>query len=364
MNSLKERALKYYRENEAKVDIGFFLSGFFFDIFTLADVDDGWGIAQQLVYLFLLGLLLYFDFLHSHKFLRIHPRLQRLWDFRQLATHFLLGSLLSLYSLFFLKSASFFSSIIFVIVLVGIMIANELQAVQKRGVNIKMGLYVICLFSFFSITVPVALGFVGYLPFILSLLLTCGVLYGAYRLLLRKISDAKILVRALLGPGAAVVGFFFLFYMFGLIPPVPLSAMHMGIYHNVERVNGQYLVSHQNEAWNFWRKEGDKEFFAQPNDKIYFFAQIFSPARFSDSVILHWFYKDPKAGWQSTDKIPMPILGGRKLGYRGFAVKQNYGEGEYRVSIETTDGREIGRIYFEVFKVPATAARTFYRETY
>ncbi|UXR64808.1 DUF2914 domain-containing protein [Bdellovibrio bacteriovorus] len=124
------------------------------------------------------------------------------------------------------------------------------------------------------------------------------------------------------------------------------------------------MLSYETPSWQFWQR-GDQNFQAEPDDKIYFFAQIFSPARFSDSVILHWYYKDPVRGWQTTDKIPMTIAGGREGGYRGFASKQNYSEGRWRISVETTDGREIGRIYFDVTKVSEiNPHRAFYKDIF
>lgn len=364
MNAVKTRLLEFYEKNELKVDIAFFLGGFFFDIFTLSDVDDLWAIAQQVAYLLILGSILYFDFLGSHGFFQIPKRLEKIWNYRQLGFHFLLGSLLSVYSLFFLKSASLFSSVVFVALMMGLMVANELKRVQSGGINIKIGLYVICLFCFFSMLVPVILGFVGLVPFTISLILTGGVLYGVFVLLRRKIQDQKILQRYLIAPGGTVLALFFVFYMIGWIPPVPLSIQNMGIYHMIEKVDGNYVVSSETPWWKFWSR-GDQDFIAEPQDKIYFFAEIFSPARFSDSVVLHWYFKDPRSGWQTTDRIPMAISGGRKNGYRGFAAKQNYSEGRWRISVETTDGREIGRIYFDVTKIPESSpGRIFNKESF
>lgn len=364
MAGLKERVLDYYEKNETKVDIGFFLAGFLFDVLTLSDIDDPFSNAQQVIYLIVIGMILYYDFLSTHGFVKISARIQKFWDYRQLAVHFLLGSLLSVYSLFFLKSASFFSSIVFVLLLVGIMIANELKAVQRSAVDLKVGLYVICLFAFFSMTVPVLLGFVGLLPFLLSLGLTGLALFGVFRLLRRKVSDLRLLFRTLVLPGSGILSLFLVLYLVGWIPPVPLSVQNMGIYHLVERAGGDYVVSHENPWWKFWNT-GDQKFRAEPGDKIYFFAEIFSPAKFSDAVTLHWYYKDPRQGWITTDRIPMKIAGGRKNGFRGFSVKQNYAEGEGRVSVETTDGREIGRIYFEVQKTSTSSAeRIFTKVSY
>jgi hypothetical protein len=363
MASLKERALDYYEKNDTKVDIAFFLGGFIFDVLTLSDVDDALSIGQQVIYLFVIGSILYYDFLATHGFAKISERVQRFWDYRQLAVHFLLGSLLSVYSLFFLKSASFFSSIIFVLLMMGIMVANELKSVQKSAVDLKVGLYVICVFAFFSMTIPVLLGFVGLLPFLLAIAFTALVLYGVFRLLQRRVPDQRLLFKTLAIPGASILGLFLVLYLIGWIPPVPLSVQNMGVYHMIEKVGGNYVVSHENPWWRFWQK-GDQTFRAEPGDKIYFFAEIFSPARFSDSVTLHWYFKDPRTGWISTDRIPMKISGGRKNGFRGFAIKQNYTDGEFRISVETTDGREIGRIYFEVTKAPEASQRTFINESF
>jgi hypothetical protein len=243
------------------------------------------------------------------------------------------------------------------------MILNEVKSFQKSRVDLKVGLYVICLFCFFSMLVPVLLGFVGLIPFLLALSLTGFVIYAVFKLLRKNIPDAGLLYRKLVAPSAAVIILFVVFNEFGWIPPVPLSVQNMGIYHLVEKTSGQYQVYHENPWWRFWQK-GDQDFKAQPEDKIYFFAQIFSPGRFDDSVILHWFFKDPRMGWQSTDKIPMRVTGGRKNGYRGFSMKQNYTPGEWRISVETTDSREIGRIYFQVSPVEIASDRHFQIEIF
>ncbi|WP_413558711.1 DUF2914 domain-containing protein [Bdellovibrio sp. HCB209] len=349
MTALKQRLLDYYEKNETKVDIAFFLGGFIFDVLTLSDIDDPLSIVQQVVYLGVIGLILFYDFLSTHGLIKISERASKYWEYRGLAVHFLLGSLLSVYSLFFLKSSSIFSSIVFVALMMAIMVANELKTVQKAAVDLKLGLYVICLFAFFSMTIPVLVGFVGVTTFLASITLTAAVVYLAYRLLAKKINNKKLLLRTLALPGFSVLGLFVILYFIGWIPPVPLTVQNMGIYHNIEKSEGKYLLSHENPSWRFW-KTGDQEFLAEPGDKIYFFAQIYSPARFDDSVIVHWYYKDPRQGWISTDKVPMRISGGRKEGFRGFAMKQNYAAGEGRISVETTDGREIGRIYFNVTK--------------
>ena len=363
MAGLRQQISEYYEKHETRIDIAFFLGGFIFDVFTLSQIDDPLAVFQQVAYLFVIGLILYYEFLASCGVFQPGPRLQKVWNYRQLVVHFLLGSLLSVYSLFFLKSASFFSSLIFVLIIMVLMVLNEMKSVQKSEVNIKIGLYVICVFSFFSMMVPVILGFVGLFPFLLSVGMTGLFLFGIYSLLRRKVQDQKVLFKKMVLPGSVIVTLFLIFYLVGWIPPVPLSVENMGIYHHVEKSNGSYVVSHEKPWWKFWQT-GDQTFRAAPGDKIYFFSSIFSPGRFKDSIFVHWYFYDPKQGWKSTDRIPMQVTGGRAQGFRGFAIKQNYSAGDWRVSVETTDRREIGRIYFSVEAAEPNPDRVFQTVSY
>jgi hypothetical protein len=129
-----------------------------------------------------------------------------------------------------------------------------------------------------------------------------------------------------------------------------------------ELTTPQSLASLQSEFWN----TGDQDFLARPGDRIYFFAAISSPARFADTVFVRWMFHDARSGWKGSDRIPLRITGGRKAGFRGFTTKQNfdYGDGSWRVSVETADGREIGRTYFHVTRAEADPGRVFTTEAY
>ena len=53
------------------------------------------------------------------------------------------------------------------------------------------------------------------------------------------------------------------------------------------------------------------------------------------------FWKNSKNVWESADKIPLKIVGGRKEGFRGFAVKSNYQPGPWKIQLETAMGAAI-----------------------
>jgi hypothetical protein len=82
---------------------------------------------------------------------------------------------------------------------------------------------------------------------------------------------------------------------------------------------------------------------------------VFSPSRFSDQVLMRWYRYESKGGaqgWALQDTIPIKIVGGREEGFRGYGLKGNYQPGKWKVQVETTDGREIGRIYFRLESAP------------
>ena len=63
----------------------------------------------------------------------------------------------------------------------------------------------------------------------------------------------------------------------------------------------------------------------------------------------------------TSDRIRIDITGGRQEGFRGYTYKQNYASGEWQMRVETQDGRELGRIYFEVREDRRQGTRSFER---
>jgi hypothetical protein len=358
LSETKKRLWELYQAHEVRFEIGFFIAGFIFDILFISEVDDPFAILQQIAYLFLIGSCLHYEVLFDAKKWVPSSRIVRIWDYRNLILHFSLGSLLNLYSLFYIKSASLLNSLLFLVVMLAIILANELPIVKKSTVGLKAALFAICLFSFFSILFPLALGYVGWLPVGLSIASTSGIFYFQFRSLNRHLSDSKTASQLTIAPGGSVLILFGLFYFMGWIPPVPLSVVEQGIYHDVKKTNGIYFLSTENPWWKFWNS-GDQYFQARTGDHVYYYAQIYSPARFSDEVFVHWSHRMTNGEWANSDRIPLKIAGGRKEGYRGYAVKANYQPGEWRIQIKTGHGQEIARIYFDVFSTDTSEPREF-----
>ncbi len=359
-----ERLKLYYGRHEGRVAAAFFTAGFLFDMVTVGRIDSWATIAQQAIYLTvaliaLLQMLLELDQPRQEPGGFILTRWY--YEHRSALVHFLMGALLNLYAIFYFKSSSLLVSFGFLGFLVLLLLANELRRVKAAGLSFKFALLSLCFLSFFAYLVPVLVGSISLALFLVSMLAGCVPFVVAAWVIGRRSPEKSALVRrqVLLPLGCVLVGFL-TFYLFRLIPPVPLSIPFIGVYHQVERTGDSYRLSHERPAWRFWHN-GDQSFRAQPGDKVYVFFRIFSPARFSDQVQMRWHWKDPARGWMAHDTIPIRIVGGREQGFRGYGVKSNYQPGEWKVQVETLDGREIGRVYFDLVAVPP-APRAFQPE--
>ncbi|HEU5182282.1 MAG TPA: DUF2914 domain-containing protein [Candidatus Polarisedimenticolia bacterium] len=347
-----------------KWNLLFFVAGFAFDVIaTRAGVEHTLLIIQQIVYLTIIGGILYVDFVRDARpeALPMWRWFEWLWQYRSLAFHFCLGTLMNLYSIFFLMSASLFSSIAFVVILFGAIVLNELHVVRRHGLDVKVAFYVLCIFCFWSLVIPIVLRSISRLTFFLSFAATLAVLAGFGAVLRRRIGRAS-LIRSLLSPGLAVSVLFLLMYLIGLIPPVPIAARTLGVYHDVERVGDEFKLSYVPSWWKV--RHDDRRFVAQPGDVVHVFFAIFAPTRFDDTVFVRWSFRDSTATWKDSDRIPIRIVGGREEGFRGVATKENYVAGAWRVIVETRDGREIGRLRFTIAKGDADPERVLKTEVY
>ncbi|MEK7691483.1 MAG: DUF2914 domain-containing protein [Bdellovibrionota bacterium] len=335
--------------------LGAFVAGFLFDIVSLGRIDSWDTIAQQVLYLLICSALVGKELVDS---LSVIGEVGAAEDLNRAAAffqrhrftiaHFFLGSLLSSFTLFFFKSASALSSLVFVVVLSGLLVLNELTPMEKRPVLVRLFLLYLCYTCFLIYLVPMILGRLGLFPFLLALSAAFGVGVAHYYALRRWLPAGPATgLRNFILPNGVIGGAFLILYLLELIPPIPLSAQYLGIFHDVRKTDGRYELVSQRPWWRFWHR-GDQLYFQRPGDKLFVFARIFSPTRFHDTVKIRWLKHEEKHGYVGQDAIPIEIAGGRTEGFRGYAFKNNFSPGHWRVKIETVDGREIGRIGFEV----------------
>lgn len=353
---------EFYQRHEVLVSMIMFAFGFLFDLLTIVRIDNIFNLIQQAFYLIILGTLLIFEIRVNLGLLVLSPKGQRFWEYHNLVVHFLFGSLLSVYTIFYYTSASALTSFIFILLLAGLMLANEIPKIRKLGLPVRVILFSICILSYFSFFYPILIGHVGAIPFWLGILTSSTVLAFIWKLNFKDL-HMEILKKHVAYPALGVHLFFLLGYYTSLIPPVPVAIKKIGVYYSVEKSNGQYIGKYLGSNWKFWTK-GSQDFYARPGDKITVLLSIFSPGNFEDQVFLKWYRDDVKKGWILEDTIPLSILGGRDEGFRGFGSKQFYNLGDWRVEVETSDGREVGRIHLTVQPDESTEERQFLNDIF
>lgn len=326
-----------------------FACGFLIDILTLRRIDNIYFIIQQGIYLLVLGAFLILEIRHK-------TGQRPMWKYHNLVVHFLFGALLSIYTIFFYTSASAITSFIYILLLLGLMLANEFGKIRTVGLPVRVTLYTICTLSYFSFLYPIIFGKVGPKPFWLGVGSSLLLFIMIWLFNLRGI---KNVLREVILPSLLVHLLFVAGYYTSMIPPVPVAVKKIGVYYDVVKVKKKkYAGLHMRSFWEQW-KPGTKQFLVREGDKVTILLSVFSPARFQDQVYLKWFYHDEKKGWSHEDTIPLNILGGRAGGFRGHGSKQFYKLGLWRVIVETSDGREVGRINVEIKRDESSGERIF-----
>jgi len=341
-------------------NVVFFVGGFFFDAFTLIRIDSIIDLAFQSFYLLGITLILMLQaYLEAGRW---QPQgwMARLWSFESEIIHFFYGGLLSAYVILYFKSTSLSRSIIFLVFVFILMLANEMPQIRRLRSLLRLGLYAFCLISYLNYLFPVLIGRMGDWVFSLAWVLSVGLTYKLVRKLANlHLEPKKARVRLGWSPVLVLI-LVAVFYFNKWIPPVPLSMQYAGIFRSVEPQAGHYRLTYLKPPWTrFWQKS-EHLFLAREGDQVYFFTRIFGPSRFEHQVFLRWELKDLRGDrWIRSDRIPLSIKGGRDQGYRGYAYKENYQPGEWRVEVETGDGRVLGGVVFRIEQDPSVEERIF-----
>ena len=343
--------LEAFRHRHARAEhVAFFVGGFTFDALMVNRIDEAPVLLQQGTYLGVVGLLLLGLNAWNHRGLEPPRAIRGLWRWSQAVLHFLLGTLLNAYALFYFKSASGLAAVAFLGVITVLLVVNELPRFRKFGPVVLFGLYSFCLTSYFAYLYPVLLGRLRPWMFLLAVATSLvPLLLLSWRYHRATRSAARVVRQALL-PALGVQALLVSLYALHLVPPVPLSLLHIGIYHGVARSAGGkgYTLSHHPVPWwRFWMRD-EQDFLARPGDRIYCFVRIFAPRNLRDEVKVRWAHRQGGKPWAWSDAVPLWVAGGKDEGYAGYSYKQNWRPGDWRVTVETDDGREIGGRLFNV----------------
>lgn len=328
----------------------FFIGGFIWDSLTLGRIDRLYDRTILSTYMVLLSVAIYMfnvadDGKWKDTFFEKHEK------YLPLAIQFFLGALCSAFVIYFSRSVSFSKTLSFFVILVILLFGNELLKQRISNKYLQFSAYFFVNFTFCTFFIPVLIKEMSTFIFIISGLISLGTTTALiiYIYAVSPSTRAEIHGGKTLGLVAGIYLMINIFYYFNLIPPVPLALESGIVAHNVEKVNGDYRVTYQQEVWyKFWR-DNSLTYYQEPGTNVYVFTSIFAPTDLQKSVSHRWKWKDPDTGeWQIADNIGYEITGGRDKGYRGFTYKNNINEGIWKVDVITEEGLILGIIDFEI----------------
>ncbi|MDO8659998.1 MAG: DUF2914 domain-containing protein [Candidatus Parcubacteria bacterium] len=353
----------FYGRFERPISSGSLILGFIFDAFTLKRVDTLFENIWILAHLVIVAVFIIL--IHTEKSEvndEKNPSKKHFWYVNIL--QFFFGGLFSTYLVLYFKSADFFSTWPFILLLAVAFIANESMKRHYIQLSFQIGLFFLSIYSFTIFLVPVVLHKISAWIFLFSGLVSLALILLFIRILFHFIKDPldqpeRGLPSLKTRIFYLISGIFILFnflYFTNLIPPIPLSLKDAGVYHSVGKNRfGNYVATYENQGWLRYFK-------LYPNFKIttgqpvYVFSAVFSPSDFNITVVHEWqHYDETKDKWITESMINLPLVGGRDEGFRTYSARKNLESGKWKVKVKTKSNQVIGQTRFNIVPVETEA---------
>jgi hypothetical protein len=297
----RRRWSRFSRRHHLAIEVGSFLVGFFLDVFFTRRIDSRGVLVHQAVSLAACVLLVAWD----HR-LTVRPEppgwLGRLARRRQWLMHVMLGGLLNVFLVFFFRSSGDGLALGFVFLLLGLAVLNETPRFRARGPLVRVALLSFATTAFLMYLLPIVSGALHRWQPLAAVSLGSLLTLGLWRLFRWLTADAGLTFRRAALPGLAIQGLLLAMVWWDLVPPVPISLKHIGIYTSVRPApSGEamrfFLTWQPAEAWEFWRDDA-RTLVAERGQKAWVYARVFAPMAFDDEVTLRWELQGAN-GWQA-----------------------------------------------------------------
>ena len=334
----------------------FFLAGVTYDSLTLTRIDRPLDNLILLLYLTVLGVLVILTgrfqlglipSASEHKSWNALSLIHRVQPHFAKALQFLLGGLFSAYAIFYSQSTSFSTTAIFLGLIVVFLIANEFLQTRYSSLKMLVSLFALVTLSFLTFFLPVLTGWMNDVIFLTGVLMTGVIVWKIVQLTLQGLPHVSFYTAFTISfPALCLVILCTVLYFLNWIPPIPLSLKFGGIYHQIEKIHDEYILTYEKGPWyDLWKASNDRVTIDAP---VHCFSSVFAPVTLQTTIYHHWQWRplDEVASFTTTDRIPITITGGREKGYRSYTTKHRVQRGEWRVNVETEDGRILGRMKF------------------
>jgi hypothetical protein len=343
-----QTVIAFAHQYERHLSVLSMVGGYAFDTFAFGRIDHISTHIVFVVYLVVAGGAI----ATSHRLESRPPEKQPSQRTRTILTavsQFALGCLLSGFCVFYLRSASLWSSWPYLLVLGGVFVGNEFFRAYTTRFTLSLLLYFFALFSYAILLVPVLIAMLGTIPFLISGGVAIAIFWFYMDVLawLGRERYRQVRLQVLAGT-LAIYAAINLFYFVKILPPLPLALADAGVYHAVKKNGSAYQVLQESQPWTTFLGV-PPVYHVTPDEKLYLYSSVFAPARVSTLIVHHWEWYDAGARrWEPQSRTSFSINGGRDGGYRGYSFKSRPRAGAWRVNITTGDGRPLGRIRFAV----------------
>lgn len=346
------RVTTWYEKHERRISSFFLVGGFIVDWLTLKRVDTLWEDMWVMGHIVMIATFIVL--VHRAESKNIVGTAQNMTSFWFTnILQFFFGGILSVFLVFYFRSAELSTSWFFILILVVAFWANESLKKHLGRLTFQLSLFYFSLFCCFIFIVPVVVHKIGPGVFIISGLLSLFVMILYLHILVRFSREKFYESRKFIS--TSILGIFVLInilYFTNLIPPIPISLKDSGVYHSINKnSNGMYIAEYENFGWrsilqiytNYHYLEGST---------VYAYSAVFSPSSLNINIVHEWQYHDENSNeWVSFERLELPVLGGRDGGFRTYSKKTDLKAGFWRVNVLTTGGQVIGRLRFEVIPV-------------
>ena len=321
-----------YRTARPWIPAGAFIGGCGWDWLTLRRIDNPMDLGFMAGYLLVSAILV----------VLIGRRVEfRYSEYLPAVAQFCFGGLLSPFMVFYFKSAAGFGSTLFLILLAGLLVGNEFLEKRLSSATVSFSMFGLCCGMFFALFTPIIVRRMNLAVFLLGLAVSAAVCWGLVRLIRGSGVSFK--------PVAAMYVLLAVLYMANIIPPVPLSMKHIGIYRSVTHRNGEYVCTMEQPRWYEFLKKSETTFRYRSGDKACCLVSVFAPTRLKKTIQHRWYHKAPGSFfYQAVGTIPYGLEGGRDEGYRGYTCTGRLSAGKWKVEVTTDDGKVIGIARFQV----------------
>lgn len=348
--SKKKSLEEFLRNNRHFMLPVILLGGFIVDTLTLGQVDRIFDNVVLIVHLVIVATTIALIFSAESRFGRRFKIRERESTITALML-FSFGGLFSGFTVFYAKSGSLISSWPFILFMIAVMLGTEVRKRYFQAMLLQISIFYIALFSYLIFSVPVLVRQMGPLIYMLSGA-TSLVLMVLYILLLKRLNRGAVVANRgkIASRIVAIFAIFNILYFLNVIPPMPLSLQYRFVYHDFYRIQAiEYRGGYEPAPnWQFWQKRS-RTFHRFGTEPVYVFSEVYAPVRLNTDIYHVWQYFDPaKTRWVTTDRIKIPITGGRADGFRGFSKKTNVWPGAWRVKIETARGQTVGQFRFSI----------------